>query len=115
MRQRSRAGADAKEIRERAAEWAERLRVAPTQIRVQQMTRKWGSCSPAGRVTFARELLVEGKGFREYVIVHELLHLRLRNHGRLFRSYLSVHLPGWQRHAERLDLGPSSGGPRART
>ncbi len=89
-------------LRARAREWAERLRVEPAQIRVQAMRRKWGSCSPAGRVTLAAELVGEDEAFRDFVIVHELLHLRVRNHGRLFRSYLSAHLPGWERWAGRL-------------
>lgn len=89
-------------LRAQTREWAGRLRVRPAQIRVQAMRRKWGSCSPAGRVTLAAELAGEDTAFRDFVIVHELLHLRVRNHGRLFRSYLSAHVPGWERHAGRL-------------
>ena len=65
------------------------------------MTRKWGSCSPGGRVTFAKALLGESGRFQQYVIVHELLHLRVRNHARLFRSYLSLYVPGWTAHEGR--------------
>ncbi|MGH7720411.1 MAG: M48 metallopeptidase family protein [Gemmatimonadaceae bacterium] len=83
-------------FKEEVRDWAGVLQVAPAQIRVQAMTRKWGSCSEAGRVTFARALLEEPEAFRRYVIVHELLHLRVRNHGRLFRSYLSAYVPGWR-------------------
>ena len=60
------------------------------------MTRKWGSCSTKGTVTFSEQLIHEAAGFREYVIVHELLHLRVRNHGRLFRSYLAAYVPRWR-------------------
>lgn len=77
-----------------------RLRVQPRCVRVQPMTRKWGSCSAAGTVTFATALLAEPAEFRTYVIVHELLHLRVPNHGRLFRSYLGAYLPGYQRYWE---------------
>lgn len=58
------------------------------------MTKKWASCSTAGRVTFSRDLLRRDRRFREAVIVHELLHLRVRNHGKLFRSLVNAHLPG---------------------
>ena len=78
-------------FRELVASWAGRLRVQPKQIRVQPMTRKWGSCSPAGRVIFATALLGKPRRFREYVILHELLHLRVRNHGRLHRAYLRAY------------------------
>jgi predicted metal-dependent hydrolase len=60
------------------------------------MSRKWASCSSAGRLTFSRSLLAEERAFRDVVIVHELLHLRLPNHGKLFRSLMNTHVPGWQ-------------------
>ncbi|TAN04239.1 MAG: M48 family peptidase [Rhodanobacteraceae bacterium] len=79
-------------FRLRVVVWAKKLRVAPRQIRIQPMTRKWASCSATGRVTFSRELLHKPHDFQTYVIVHELLHLRLANHGKLFRASLRAHL-----------------------
>jgi predicted metal-dependent hydrolase len=81
-------------FRAEVAAWVATLKVVPAQVRVQAMTRKWASCSTAGRVTFCRELLGRPRAFREYVIVHELLHLRIPNHGKLFRTTLAVHLRG---------------------
>lgn len=65
------------------------------------MTRKWGSCSTRGTVTFASELLRQPAAFQDYVIVHELLHLRVPNHGRLFKALLGVHVPEWRRLGAR--------------
>jgi hypothetical protein len=81
-------------FRARVGHWSSRLRVRPIQIRIQVMTRKWASCSPSGRVTFSRDLLKRPIAFQDYVIAHELLHLRIRNHGKLFRATLKAHLPG---------------------
>ena len=91
--------ATAAQFKEKVAVWAKRVRVKPTQVRVQHMTQKWGSCSTAGWVSFARDLLSEHPSFQEYVIVHELLHLKVPNHGKLFKSYLAAHLPDWRKHA----------------
>ena len=74
--------------------WADVLRVKPSQIRIQAMTRKWGSCSSSGCVTLSFDLIMRPKAFRDFVIVHELLHLRIRNHGKLFNSMLRAHLRG---------------------
>lgn len=74
--------------------WAERLRVSPREIHVREMTRKWGSCSTAGRVTFDQALLLQHAEFRRRVIVEELLHLRVPNHGKLFKVLLRAHLAG---------------------
>ncbi len=81
-------------LRQRIAYWAIALKVRPTQVRIQRMTRKWASCSSAGRVTFSDELQRQSASFQDYVIVHELLHLRIRNHGKLFAATLRAHLPG---------------------
>ena len=84
-------------FRRRVLAWADRLRVKPRLVRVQPMTRKWGSCSIAGVVTLAGDLSRRSTGFQDFVIVHELLHLRVRNHGKLFKTLLTVHVPGWRR------------------
>ena len=73
------------------------LGVRPRRVRIQYMRRKWASCSTKGTLTFARDLLAEKPTFRRFVIVHELLHLRVPNHGRLFKALLSVHVPDWRR------------------
>ena len=82
-----------KVMRERVASWAQRLNVQPRQVRVQRMTRKWGSCSTTGVVTLAADLADQDVGFQDFVIVHELLHLRVPNHGKLFKALLTAHVP----------------------
>jgi predicted metal-dependent hydrolase len=74
------------------AAWAQRLGVAPKQLHVRPMKTKWGSCSTAGRLTFDTELLTRPADFRRRVIVHELLHLKVPNHGRLFKALLRAYL-----------------------
>jgi len=86
----------AQELKRRTMAWAVKLRVNPRVIRVQEMRRKWGSCSSAGTVTLASSLLDKDEHFQDYVIVHELLHLRLPSHGRLFKAMMSAHVPGWR-------------------
>jgi predicted metal-dependent hydrolase len=72
--------------------WAIRIRVEPKELHVRPMSRKWGSCSTAGRVTFDASLMSQPADFRKEVIVHELLHLKVPNHGTLFRSLLRAYL-----------------------
>lgn len=72
--------------------WAERMEVRPREIHVRPMRRKWGSCSTNGRVTFDVELLRQHASFRRRVIVEELLHLRVPNHGKLFKAMLRAYL-----------------------
>lgn len=85
-------------LRNRVEYWARKLRVRPQVVRVQHMTRKWGSCSTAGIVTLALALADQEPGFRDFVIVHELLHLRVPNHGKLFKALMTLHVPGWRKY-----------------
>lgn len=72
------------------------------------MTRKWGSCSSAGTITLACDLLDESDSFQDFVVAHELLHLRIRNHGRLFKALMTAHVPGWRTlEISRMDETPS--------
>lgn len=87
----------AQELKRRTLAWAVKLRVNPRIIRIQRMRRKWGSCSTKGVITLADDLVDQDRGFQDFVIAHELLHMRVQNHGRLFKSLMSVHIPGWRR------------------
>lgn len=66
-------------------------------MRVQRMTRKWGSCSTKGIITLAEDLAGQKPAFQDFVITHELLHLRVPNHGKVFKALMSVHVPGWRK------------------
>lgn len=83
-------------LRRRVDTWAVKLRVMPRVVRVQRMTRKWGSCSRAGTITLAIDLDDESPGFQDFVIVHELVHLKVPNHGRLFKALMAAYVPSWR-------------------
>lgn len=85
-------------IRKRVACWTRKLGVRPRVVRVQPMTRKWGSCSTSGVITLAIDLADQEPGFQDFVIAHELLHLRVPNHGKLFKALMTVHVPDWPKY-----------------
>ena len=83
-------------FRAEVAAWARRIGVEPKEIQIRPMKRKWASCSSKGRLTFDADLLRQPAAFRAEAIVHELLHLKVPNHGPLFKSLLRSHLNGAQ-------------------
>lgn len=89
-------GASIIQLRRRAQAWAEKLHVFPRVIRVVGMRHKWGSCSQRGTITLAIDLAGQEDRFQDYVIAHELLHLRVPRHGRVFSALMTAHLPGWR-------------------
>jgi predicted metal-dependent hydrolase len=72
--------------------WAKRIGAAPHAIHIRPMKRKWASCSSKGRLTFDVDLLRQPARFRAEVIAHEVLHLKVPNHSKLFRSLLRAYL-----------------------
>lgn len=72
--------------------WAKRIGVIPKEIRVRPMKSKWASCSSNGRLTFNSDILQQPAAFRKEAIVHELLHLKVPNHGKLFKNLMSTYL-----------------------
>lgn len=91
------------EIQEICNKWQERLKIKPKRIQIKKMKNKWSSCSSRGNITFNSEMASLPKEIAEYVVVHELLHLAVPNHGRTFKVLLSAYLPDWERLHSKLD------------
>ncbi len=85
-----------RDLKQRVSDWAEKLRVSPKLVRVYPMRHKWGSCSSGGIITLAIDLFECEQDFRDFVIAHELLHLRYPHHSRLFKAIMSMHIPNWR-------------------
>lgn len=83
-------------FRAEVASWAARLGVTTRRVTLRDMRRKWGSASSEGRLTFARDLLAQPRSFRAEVIAHELLHLRMGGHGKVFEATLRAALRRWR-------------------
>jgi predicted metal-dependent hydrolase len=67
------------------------------------MTRKWASCSTSRRLTFDESLLGMPDDLQDYVIVHELLHVEVPNHGKLWKSLMRAHLGEYELLESRLE------------
>ena len=90
---------DAREVlAQRIHDWAARLDVRVRAVTIRNMRRKWASCSTAGRLTFDESLLSKSREVQDYVIVHELLHVSVPNHGKLWKSLMRAHLGDYERY-----------------
>lgn len=85
-------------------QWAEQIGVDVREIHLRTMRRKWASISTNGRLTLNTDLLNLPTTLVEFVIVHELVHLLVPNHGKLFKGYMSAYLPDWEERQKRLKL-----------
>ena len=73
------------------------------QLRVRRMKVRWGSCSPNGVITLNPELIQTSPRCIEYVIVHELCHLRIMNHGPSFQQMISRAMPDWKVRRDEIN------------
>lgn len=93
---------DKDEFKARVLEWAAKLDVKASAIYIRPMRRKWASCSTSGTLSFNDELIGMDRELGDYVIIHELLHFSVPNHGKLWKSLMRAHLGEHERLAERL-------------
>ena len=70
---------------------------------MQDMKVQWGSCSPAGRITLNPHLVKAPRECIDYVLLHELCHLRHHNHSTRFYKALDANMPHWRAVKQRLD------------
>jgi predicted metal-dependent hydrolase len=64
---------------------------------------QWGSCSPSGVLVLNPNLIKAPRECVDYVILHEVCHLKEHNHSQKFYRLLSEMMPDWERHKTRLD------------
>lgn len=93
---------DKEEFKARVLEWADKLGVKTRSLALRPMRNKWASCSTAGNLSFNVELLSFSRELGDYVIVHELLHFSVPNHGKLWKSLMRAHLGDYERHEAKL-------------
>jgi predicted metal-dependent hydrolase len=72
-------------------------------LEIKTMEKRWGSCTSAGKMTLNLELIKAPLPCIEYVIIHELCHLKQHHHGKEFFDILSRVMPDWEKRKLRLE------------
>jgi len=86
------------------AQWTARLGENDVKWRLRQMKTLWGSCHWRRRVvTYNSDLAKVPRELVEYVVVHELTHLRVHDHGPKFQKLMTERLPNWRALRRRLN------------
>lgn len=84
--------------------WEPRLNVHVARYFLQRMKTKWGSCNhKAGHIRLNTELVKKPKDLLEYVVVHEMAHLREPTHNDRFVAILGEYWPHWREARQELN------------
>jgi predicted metal-dependent hydrolase len=99
------------ELRKEAAElialWQQRLDVRINKLFVQAMSRQWGSCNPATKnIRLNTQLAQKPRACLDYIVLHELAHLKVPTHGEEFVALLDSLQPDWQERRRLLNNLP---------
>lgn len=87
--------------------WEKKLHVKVRQFGIKKMKTRWGTCNhKAKRIWLNLELAKKPVECLEYIIVHEMVHLKERKHNEVFVGYLDKHLPKWRFYKDMLNSLP---------
>ena len=83
--------------------WCQQRRLPKPQLRLRAMAKRWGSALKSGVIYLNPELIKAPSVCIDYVITHEICHLKHPDHGSKFRALLQQLCPDWRRLKERLE------------
>lgn len=80
-----------------------KLKIQAPEVRIKQMNKRWGSCTNSGIIYLNPDLIRAPKQCIDYVMVHELCHLKVRDHSKQYYRLLKKLLPDWKERKELLE------------
>lgn len=93
----------AKLIKERADKLSARLGLTYNRLIIRGQKTRWGSCSHKGNLSFNWKLIMAPEPVIDYIIIHELAHLKEMNHTKRFWELVVEHCPRWREHKKWLN------------
>jgi predicted metal-dependent hydrolase len=91
-----------KVLNERTQLFASRHGFQYEKIRISSARTRWGSCSSRGTLSFTWRLVMAPLNVVDYVVIHELAHLKIKNHSAVFWTEVARLLPDYKRHRDWL-------------
>jgi len=98
-------------ITERVKQYSQQYNFTPKQVKISSAKTRWGSCSSSGTLNFTWRLVMAPLDVIDYVVVHELVHLRVKDHSSKFWKAVEAIYPEYKKqrkwlreHGEKLNL-----------
>ena len=94
----------AKRITERVTIYAGKIGLSKPGVIIRNQQKRWGSCNKNGELRFNWRIIMAPLSLVDYVVVHELCHIKYKNHSRLFWKYLGTIMPDYEKRKEKIRL-----------
>jgi predicted metal-dependent hydrolase len=90
---------EAKEkLEARVRYFSNRLQLVPKGLKITSAKHRWGSCSRDNRLSFSWRIIMAPWSVIDYVVIHELVHIKEKNHSKKFWDYLETIFPEYRKH-----------------
>ena len=89
-------------ISERVKQYAQQYNFTPKQVKISSAKTRWGSCSPNGTLNFTWRLVMAPLDVIDYVVVHELTHLHVKDHSNTFWKAVETIYPDYKKQRKWL-------------
>lgn len=91
-------------IKQRTAEYSVIIGVNYNNVRIKDTKTRWGSCSSKANLNFNFRIIMAPEEVMDYIIIHELCHLKHMNHGKGFWETVALYMPDYEKHKEWLKI-----------
>jgi predicted metal-dependent hydrolase len=87
----------------RVKKWSDKTGLEYTGLKFMKLDKRWGSCTPTNRITLNIDAVKLSYSLLDYLIVHELVHTKVKNHSKEFWAEVSKHVDNWRELDERME------------
>ena len=89
-------------ITPRIKKWSKRTGLIFNELKIRKLDKRWGSCTPSNNILINIDAIKLPFSLIDYLLVHELVHTKIKNHSKEFWSELSKHIPNWKELDDKM-------------
>jgi predicted metal-dependent hydrolase len=89
-------------IKPRIKKWSKETGLSFNEFKIRKLDKRWGSCTPSNNILINIDAIKLPFSLIDYLIVHELVHTKIKNHSKEFWAELSKYIPNWKELDEKM-------------
>ena len=89
-------------IQPRIKKWSKQTGLPFKELKIRKLDKRWGSCTPSNTILINIDAIKLPFSLIDYLIVHELVHTKIKNHSKEFWAELSKHIPNWKELDDKM-------------